>query len=125
MAKPMNRAERKAAYLKQAEQFFEEMEGWYDDHPEATFEEIEQETRQQRRKLMGESLEILVNGRDVGKEEKAPVCGGCGEPLVYKGEVKKTIYGVEGETKLERSYYHCPNRCEGSAFFPSGQEAEA
>lgn len=73
---------------------------------------------------MGESLEVLVNGRDIGKEAQAPLCEGCGEPLVYKGEVKKTIYGVEGETRLERSYYHCRNKCERSAFFPSGQEAE-
>lgn len=123
MAKLMNRAERKIAYLEKADLFFEEMEDWYDDHPEATFEEIEQETRKQRRKLMGGSLEILVNGRDTGKEKERPVCEECGKPLVYKGEMKKKVYGVEGDTILERSYYHCQNTCKGSGFFPSGQKA--
>jgi GAF domain-containing protein len=41
MTEKMTRQERKAAYLKEAEQLFEKMETWYDQNPEATFEEIE------------------------------------------------------------------------------------
>ena len=116
----MSRAERKEAYMKQAEKLFEEMEGWYDDHPEAGFEEIEERARYSRRELMGESLRIFINGRDEGKLEGKPICKGCGQEMRYKGEGSKTIYGVEGETRLERAYYVCPQGCEGAAFFPSG-----
>jgi ribosomal protein S6E (S10) len=74
----MSREERKKAFLRKAEAMYEELEGWYDAHPEATFGEIEAEARQQRRELMGEALEVLVNGRDVGKVKEAPACQACG-----------------------------------------------
>ena len=70
----MSREERKAAFMKQAEQMFAELEGWYDQNPEASFEEIEKQARQARRKMMGQALGIVVNGRDVGKTEEAPRC---------------------------------------------------
>jgi hypothetical protein len=123
MTEKMTREQRKSAYLKQAEQLFDEMETWYDENPEATFAEIEAELRPHRRQLMGESIKILVNGRDDGKQGQL-TCPSCGSAMRYKGGVDKTIIGVEGDTTLDRAYYSCPNKCEGTAFFPSGQEAE-
>jgi hypothetical protein len=120
MKRRMSREERKAAYMKAAEQLFEEMEDWYDEHPEASFEAIEQRARESRRQMMGESLKIFVNGRDAGQLDQKPYCEECGQMMSYKGEVPKTVYGVEGETRLERAYYCCPNSCKGTAFFPSG-----
>ena len=123
MTEKMNRQERKAAYLKEAEQLFDEMEAWYDQNPEATFEELETQLRPHRRQLMGKSIKILVNGRDDGKQGQL-LCPHCGQTMRYKGGVSKTIIGVEGDTTLDRAYYSCPNKCEGTAFFPSGQEAQ-
>ena len=74
MTRPTSRAARKAAFMKQAEAMFEELEDWYDENQAATFEEIERRARQARRKMMGESLGIMINGRDVGKTEEAPRC---------------------------------------------------
>lgn len=119
MARRMSRAERKAAFLRKAEAMFEEMEGWYDKHPEATFGEIEAEARQQRRELMGEALEVLVNGRDVGKGDEAPACQQCGEKMRFKGYRRRQVVGLEGESVLERAYYVCP-RCKGETIFPPG-----
>ena len=76
MTRPMTRQERKAAFMKAAEDMFEGMEIWYDQNPEASFEEIEKQARQARRKMMGKSLGIMINGRDVGKTEAAPKCKG-------------------------------------------------
>jgi hypothetical protein len=123
MSEKMTRQERKAAYLQEAEQLFDEMERWYDQNPEATFEEIEAQLRPHRRQLMGESIKILVNGRDDGKQGQL-LCPSCGSAMRYKGGVGKTVIGVEGDTTLDRAYYSCPNKCEGAAFFPSGQEAQ-
>lgn len=119
MTRPMSRKERKAAFMRKAEQMFAELEDWYDQHPEASFEEIEGAARQARRKMMGSALGIVVNGRDVGKTEEAPRCDQCGEALVFKDYRSKTIYGLEGETKLERAYYVCAV-CEKQTLFPPG-----
>jgi hypothetical protein len=119
----MSRKERKATFMKQAEQMFEELEEWYDQNPAASFEEIEKQARQARRKMMGKSLGIMINGRNVGKTEEAPLCTQCEERMEFKGYRDKTLYGLEGETKLERAYYVC-KVCEKQTIFPPGSNSE-
>jgi DNA-directed RNA polymerase subunit RPC12/RpoP len=119
MARRMSREERKKAFLAEAEAMFEQLEAWYDENPEATFGEIEQEARQERRKMMGRGLEVLVNGRDTGKEDEAPECEKCGGRLSFKGYRRKWVQGLEGDSQLERAYYVCPD-CEGETLFPPG-----
>ncbi len=94
MTRPMSRAERKAAFMKQAGQMFEELESWYDQNPAASFEEIEERARQARRKMMGKSLGIMINGRDVGKTEKAPKCKKCNQAMEFKDYRSKTVHGI-------------------------------
>ena len=64
MAPTKSRSQRKAAFLQAAGEMYERLEVWYDAHAAATFEEIEQELRQQRRELMGGVLATLIVGRD-------------------------------------------------------------
>jgi len=119
MTQPMSREERKAAYMEHAAELFEEMEDWYDKKPEATFEEIEQQARISRRKLMGASLAVFVNGRETGKREEGIACEKCQTKMTFKGHKQKEVYGIEGDTTLKRAYYHC-KECAGGGFFPSG-----
>lgn len=123
MTRPMARKERKAAFMKQAEQMFEELESWYDQNPTARFEEIEERARQARRKMMGQSLGIMINGRDVGKTDEAPKCQQCNQAMEFKDYRPKTMYGLEGETELERAYYVC-QVCEKQTYFPPGYQTE-
>ena len=51
---------------------------------------------------MGESLDILINGRDVGKTEARPTCEKCRQAMVFKDYRRKMVYGLEGKTELER-----------------------
>jgi hypothetical protein len=120
MAHRMSKEQRKAAFLAAADDAYEELERWYDTHPKATFGEIEEEARKERRELMGKALEILVNGRDSGYRVEGIQCRTCDGQMKYKGErFKRTIYSLEGDVHLERAYYACPE-CEGETIFPPG-----
>ena len=124
MARVKSRAQRRAAFIECATRMFDALEEWYEEHPGASFGEIEGEARRRRRELMGEALAILINGREQGVEREPPACEGCGEAMRFEGYRGKTIYGLEGDTRLERAYYVCP-RCKGETVFPPGPEAAA
>ena len=121
MYRQMSRAQREAAFLEKAKQMYDDLEDWYDEHPEASFGEIEAETRRLRQELMGEGLVILINGRDTGYQLQAPSCSACGEAMEFKGHRPWGISSLEGETRLMRAYYVCP-KCEGETIFPPGSE---
>jgi hypothetical protein len=121
MYRQMSRAQREAAFLEKAKQMYDDLEDWYDEHPEASFGEIEAETRRLRQELMGEGLVILINGRDTGYQLQAPSCSACGEAMEFKGHHPWGISGLEGKTRLMRAYYVCP-KCEGETIFPPGSE---
>jgi hypothetical protein len=123
MERPMSAEKRKAAFMAAAGTMYEELEAWFAAHPAATFGEIEQEARRQRRQLMGRALEIVVNGQDTGYESEGVACAQCGERMKFKGYLERTVYGLEGDTSLERAYYVC-QQCEGQTLFPPGREAQ-
>lgn len=118
----LSRAQRRRRYLQCAVEMWEKFEQWYDNHPEATFGEIEEQARTERRELMGKALEVLINGRDTGYLVHAPQCDSCGEEMLFHEYREKTIRGLEGDTRLERAYYVCPKGC-GETLFPPGRDA--
>jgi hypothetical protein len=124
MTRQMSRAQRREAFMQAAEEMIDRLEGWYDAHPDASFGEIEQQARQERREFMGQVLEIVVNGRDTGFRIQVPVCERCGVKMEFKNYRTWTVYGLEGDTRLERAYYVCPD-CEGETLFPPGLQTEA
>ena len=123
MSRPQSRAGREVAFMKEAKRMYEQLEDWYDKHPEASFGELEVEARKRRRELMGRTLAQLVNGRDVGLEIEAPHCEKCGKGMEFEGYRKWGLHGLEGDSELERAYYVCPH-CAGETIFPPGSETE-
>jgi hypothetical protein len=123
MSRPQSRARREAAFMKEAKRMYEQLEEWYDAHPQASFGELEAEARKRRRALMGKALEQLVNGRDAGAQVEAPQCEHCGEGMAFEGYRKWGIHGLEGDSELERAYYVCLN-CTGETVFPPRSETE-
>jgi hypothetical protein len=45
MTQAMSRAQRRTAFLERVIQMFDALEDWYDEHPDASFGEIEAEAR--------------------------------------------------------------------------------
>lgn len=123
MTRTRTREQRKAAFVERAAQMFEQLEDWYDQHPDASFAEIEEEARRQRRGLMGETLPTLINGRDTGYQVAPPACPGCQGPMRFVGYRAKQVSHLEGESTFERAYYVCPT-CPDQTIFPPGPEAE-
>jgi hypothetical protein len=123
MARRMSRAQRREAFLARANEMFDALETWYDDHPDASFGEIEQEARAQRRGFMGQVLAITVNGRDTGRQVDPPRCRICAAEMDFEDYRSWTLHGLEGDTTLDRAYYVCP-RCERQGLFPPGLQAE-
>lgn len=117
MPRVMSRAQRQAAFLEEAAHAFEHLEDWYDQHPAASFGELEAEARQQRRALMGKAIALLINGREASQRAEPPVCSQCAQPMKLERYRRRTIYGLEGDTRLSRAYYRCP-RCKGQTLFP-------
>jgi hypothetical protein len=110
--------------MEEAKRMYDQLEEWYDAHPQASFGELEAEARKRRREMMGKALEVLVNGRDTGAQVELPTCKQCGGEMEFGGYRKWNIHGLEGDSTLERAYYVCPN-CKGETLFPPGLEVEA
>ena len=121
MSPVLSRAQRRAAFTEAAVRAFDRLEDWYDQHPAATFGEIEAEARQQRRQLLGQALAVLINGRDPGFQLTAPSCPQCRQPMEFARYRSWTIRGLAGDTALRRAYYVCPP-CPGETLFPPGPE---
>ena len=123
MTRPQSRVRREAAFMEAAKRMYEKLEDWYEEHPQASFGEIEAQVRKGRRELMGKTLAQLVNGPDTGAQGAAPKCKQCGEEMELEGYREWQVHGLEGDTQLERAYYVCPE-CEGETLFPPGCETE-
>ena len=111
-------SEAREEYLRRAEELWDEFNAWYQDHPEATFDEMEAELGKQRRAILGNFLELSLRQGDLGAMPEAPSCGRCGKSMVFQGYPKKEVHGLEADAKIPRAYYVCPT-C-GVGFFPPG-----
>lgn len=121
MPRLKSRAQRQAEFLEAAARMYSQLEGWYDQHPDASFGEIEAEARRQRRELMGQALAVLINGRDLGYQLEPPACCECGQPLKFERYRSWQVHSLEGDTELSRAYYVC-RQCDGQTLFPPGWE---
>lgn len=107
----------KEHFVNAAAEVYNELHAWREQHPKASFDEIVAQVTPQRRELMGELLEQLARQHGSGEVVEGIVCEKCGGEMEYKGEPKRDVECLEGETKLHRAYYHC-SHCEGGIFPP-------
>jgi RNase P subunit RPR2 len=100
------------------------MKDWRQQHPKATFREIEEAVDERLTKLRAQMLEDVVrmspetDWSQVSQEQR-PKCLHCGTPLVARGKQMRRLQTSGGqEVKMERSYGTCA-QC-GQGIFPPG-----
>lgn len=94
---------------------------WRQEHPHASFDEIEDAITQRMRPLREQVLTDIIHTSTqtaFGEGTERPVCPTCGSRLQAKGRKRRTIVTHQGETiSLERTGGHCP-RCNAGLFPP-------
>jgi hypothetical protein len=120
MGRTKSAEQEKAEFLRAAEAMYEELHGWREQHLDASFDEIADQVRPRRRKLVAKLLEQLAVKAD--ERIEAPVCEQCGKALSYRGKPEREVSHREGDVELKRAYYYCDS-C-GQSLFPPGPAAE-
>ena len=114
-------SEAREEFLRRNEKLWDDFNSWYQDHPEARFDQMEAELGKHRRAILGSFLELSLRQGDLGSTPEAPLCEKCGQPMVFKGYPKKKVHGLEADAKIPRAYYVCPT-C-GVGLFPPGSSS--
>lgn len=109
--------------MKRAERAWDDFNAWYKEHPEATFDEMEEELGKHRRGLLGSFVELTLRQGELGAMPEVPICEKCGKPMEFKGYPKKRVHGLELDVQIPRAYYYCPTCQVG--FFPPGPASSA
>ena len=117
MAYPASWSERDETVLTVANETGDGLELWRDEHPGATVGESAFGVRQ-RRTATGKGLSFWVNGQGAGYPAEGVECSVCGGWMEFKGYLPWTVYGLEGDVRMERAYYVCP-RCKVERLSPS------
>lgn len=122
MRSKRQQVEAKERWQAQAEEMYDELTEWREQHPEASFDEIANQVTHRRQALMGELVSQLAVQHGSGEEVEGLICEECGQEMRYKGTQGRGVQHLEGEAKLKRAYYHCPH-C-GRGIFPPGSATE-
>ena len=94
---------------------------WRQQHPKATFGEIEGETMKRMGQLQARIMQEMAMGSEAvdWDAEDAPVCSECGVRMKKRGEHERSLQTTGGgEVVLKRAYAVCPG-C-GAEIFPPG-----
>ncbi len=106
-------AAREELFVEAARLSYRRLEQWQVDHPTATLGEIEQQTRQERRQLMGRLISLLISQRGEDKPHDRPCCPHCSKRMSFQGERSLPVETLEGPIQVTRPYYYCRSCHEG------------
>ncbi len=112
------------AWLTKSAEILTDIKTWRQEHPKATFVEIEAEVH---RRLMELEAQVLQDAAQASASREwghtsgqtGPLCSTCGIPLEARGQHQRTLQGNGGHSvQLTRTYGTCP-KC-GAGLFPTG-----
>ena len=112
---------REEFFVDAARQSYRRLQQWQAEHPHATLGEIEQQTRAERRQLMGQLIPLLLADRGRDDPKARPACPHCGKQMGFQDDRSVPVQTLEGPITLTRPYYYCRSCHEG--LFPPGRGA--
>jgi YgiT-type zinc finger domain-containing protein len=118
----MNSEQMRQSWNVMSEEIISGIAEWRQQHPQATFRELEEEVDRRlsvlRAKMLADAaLRSAQTEWEQGRREV--LCPECGKPLEKKGKKKRRLQTRGGqEVELEREYGVCPS-C-GQGIFPPG-----
>ena len=105
-----------------SEEMMKSVAEWREQHPRATFREIEEEIDQGLSRLRAKMLSDTANRSEKAEWEGSDagqMCPDCGAKIIKKGKKKRVLLTRDGrEVVLDREYAVCP-AC-GQGIFPPG-----
>jgi YgiT-type zinc finger domain-containing protein len=118
----MNSEEMRKSWNGMGEEIISGIAEWRQQHPQATFREIEAEVDQRlsvlRAKMLGDAA-LSSTQTEWNQGSREVLCPECGQPLEKRGKKKRSLQTRGGqEVELEREYGVCP-AC-GQGIFPPG-----
>lgn len=113
----MDRAEKKAVLMQEAERLIEELLVWEGENEAPNLGEIEEEVIAIGGKFGREMLKGVLKDQASIQPVPGPSCRGCGQEMRYKGRKGKQMESLAGGLKIERGYYYCAG-CEAGIFPP-------
>jgi YgiT-type zinc finger domain-containing protein len=116
----MNSDEMRKRWNGMSDEIVSGMAEWRQQHPKATFREIEEEVDKRLAVLRARMLsDAAISSGQAEWEGGEAVCPTCGTRLVRKGKKKRSLQTRGGqEVEIEREYGVCP-KC-GQGIFPPG-----
>jgi DNA-directed RNA polymerase subunit RPC12/RpoP len=109
-------------FSRAAQELWTRFNVWHNEHPDATFDDMDDFLGEEGRDLMGKALELRLRQGDLGAKAEGQRCSRCGREMRFKGYPEKTVHGLKVDSDIPRAYYHCP-ACE-AGLFPPGQASE-
>ena len=118
----MNAEEMRKRWSGLSDEIISGMAEWRQQHPTATFREIETEVDNRLSVLRARMLSDAAMGSALAEwagGSREAICPACGAELEQKGKKKRKLQTCGGqEVELEREYGVCP-KC-GQGIFPPG-----
>ena len=108
-------------FVQAARLSYRRLKAWERQHPQATLGEIEQQTREERRLLMGQLLPLLLADRRRADRRTRPRCPTCGKRMTFQDDGSAPVETIEGRMTWDRPYYYCRSCHEG--LFPPRPDA--
>ena len=111
------------AWRELADEVFAGVKEWRQQHPKATFAEIERAVDERwataRARLVQDLALASAAADPLGRSVERPRCADCGEALEGRGRQTREVRTAHERTvRLERGYAACPS-C-GAGLFPPG-----
>ena len=119
----MSRKDLETGWQETSQKTLKRISRWREEHPKATFAEIEKAVDEELGRLRRQLLEDVAQASEAAEwtseSDEGPVCSKCGVRLeAGSREKRKLSTGYEQMIVLERRYGRCP-KCE-TGLFPPG-----